>query len=64
MTVEQLIEMLERQYPQVLVKIEVTGSTWVISYKPLDACALLEPWTIETDNRTGVAIIYCDRSDC
>ncbi len=64
MTVEQMIELLEREYPQALVLIEPQGDGFIYSWNPIRDCALFHPHRIQTDNRNDVAIIHCDRPDC
>lgn len=63
MTVERLIEFLERQYPQALVKIEVTGNNFITSWNPLDDRVLLDAYGVESHRRTGHVHILCDSPD-
>jgi len=64
MTVEQLIELLEREYPQALVSIAAPKSASYKSCRRLGKYDLLEPCGIGIVPRTGAVHIICDRHDC
>ena len=64
MTVEQLIELLQEQYPQALVYAENAGPDPIISAYPPDDCSVLEPYDVRTERRSGAVYIVCEHHDC
>jgi len=64
MTVEQLIELLQREYPQALVQIEVTGIPKRLAWNPFRECLVLDPYHVQRDGRLGIATILCAQHDC
>jgi len=64
MTVERLVELLQREYPQALVSIAAPKSASYNSCRRLSKYDLLEPYGIGIVPRTGAVHIICERHDC
>jgi len=63
MTVEQLVDLLEREYPQASVNIEVTVPGGRARWDGFRGCFVLDPYRLRSHSRTGVVSILCDRHD-
>lgn len=64
MTVERFVELLQREYPQALVQIEISRAALARTWEPRKKRDLLCPFAIRTNGRTGTVHILCDRQDC
>lgn len=64
MTVEQVIERLQREYPQSRVMVEVTGSQGRAHWDDCRGSFVLNPYDVRPDSRNGLVIILCDQADC
>jgi len=64
MTVEQLIELLQREYPQAKVLVEKSGPDVRTPWDPFRACFVLDPYHVQGNSRLGVVTLLCDQHDC
>lgn len=63
MTVEELIELLQREYPQALIFIE-RGTLRYRSSRSSSRCSMLAPHVVRATPKNGRVYIICDQHDC
>ena len=64
MTVERLIELLEKEYAQAQVLIKANIEAGIPHWDRFHECFVFDPYHVQPNSRAGTVTILCDQHDC